>query len=83
MKKDYQTARGKDLLILFREKYLPELEKKYKVVGTGSKNYPVYSFKDEKMGIIDFFTVGNKCFLWKKSRWVKPGLEYIVEKLLK
>lgn len=69
----------------FTETYLPQLLKagydisedvwtyRYTIdTSTGGKNY----------GIVDYYPKANNLLIRKTNKWIKPGLRWIVEKLL-
>lgn len=63
----------------FKENWLPALQSKYKVEkGTGH----CYTIFGTKYGVIDFYPKVNRCMLRHKSRWIKPGLEWLIKELL-
>jgi len=63
----------------FEDKWLEKLEKKVTMI---SKTETKYTFSCEQ-GIIDFFPKANKLLIRKRNKWVKPGLKYIITKILK
>jgi hypothetical protein len=57
----------------------PVLEGNYIITKGKAHCYTIYSVR---FGFIDFFVVEDKCLLRKKSKWIKPGLEWIQENLI-
>lgn len=63
----------------FEKKWLPKLKETHIVKKGPSYSYIIYS---TRYGVIDFFPKANRCLLRKKSRWIKPGLQWIVKNLM-
>jgi hypothetical protein len=76
----YEKARGPERLRIFKEEILPKLRLRYQV--SEGKN-DTFTINGTLYGVVFFNQKGNKCFLWKKSRWIKPGFEWMVKNLLK
>jgi hypothetical protein len=69
----------------FTESALPQLLRMgYDVADDGNNKYTIDTdSQSEKYGVIDYFPKANKLLIRKENRWVKPGLAWIVEHLLK
>lgn len=66
----------------FSDSYLIVLNEKFKVeFDEASFKYTVHT--GDKFGIIDYFPKVNKVLIRKQNKWVKPGLKWIVQKLIK
>lgn len=63
----------------FDESYLGPLEAKYDVVLRSNGSYAITT---TVYGVIDFFPKANKLLIRKDNKWIKPGLNWIINNLL-
>lgn len=64
----------------FEDTWLPEFEKYYEVEKRSNGSYTI---EDKKYGKIDFFPKANKILIRSKNTWKKPGLKWLINKLIK
>ncbi len=65
----------------FEEKWLPELKTKF-----GDKIQYIekmFCWRITTDTMTDFYPKANKVFIHNKRVWIKPGLKYLIENLLK
>jgi len=62
---------------IFVDKMLPKLQKKYKINIEHSCRYVIHTDN----GIIDYYSKANKLLIRKENKWVKPGLQWIINNL--
>lgn len=63
----------------FIDDYLPILSKVYSIKEDNHK----YTISTENYGVLDYFPKVNKLLIRKKNKWIKPGLKWIINNLLK
>ena len=80
----YTKSMREGRLERFEESYLPQLREKYDVVYDESNyKYTVDTdTQNNKYGVVDFFPKANKILIRRVNKWKKPGLQWIVKKLL-
>ena len=69
----------------FTEEYLPQLLKKgYEIaINESDGRYSIdTNYCGKIYGIVDYYPKANNLLIRKNNAWIKPGLKWIVEKLL-
>lgn len=61
--------------------WLPKLQDSDKVISITEDKYK-FIINTNDYGIIDFFPKGNKVLIRNLNKWIKPGLQWIISKLL-
>lgn len=64
----------------FIEDYLPILQLRYEIEQRTNGSY---SINTQDFGIIDYFPKANKLLIRKDNNWIKPGLKWIFNNLIK
>lgn len=64
----------------FVEDFLPVLSTQYSIFLRKNESYSIIT---AKYGTIDYFPKANKLLIRKDNKWIKPGLKWIVNNLLK
>lgn len=62
----------------FEDTWLEKLEETHEVTKRSNGSYTF----DSEFGIIDFFPKANKLLIRDKNQWKKPGLRFIVNKII-
>lgn len=78
--KDLKTFRL-ERLIRFQNEFLPRIENYYPV--TFNENMVCYQIQTVDFGTIDYYPQTNSLLIRKSNTWKKPGLQFIVQNLLK
>jgi hypothetical protein len=63
----------------FKRYFLPRLSENYIIEKEPAHAYAIFS---SRYGRILFYPRLNRCFLLKKSKWIKPGLQWIIKEFL-
>ena len=63
----------------FIEGWLKPLSLRYEVKENNYK----YTIKTESYGVLDYFPKANKLLIRKDNKWIKPGLKWIIDNLMK
>lgn len=63
----------------FIDGWLKPLSMRYEVVENNHK----YTITTQKFGVLDYFPKANKLLIRKDNKWIKPGLKWIINKLMK
>jgi len=63
----------------FVEGWLQPLSMRYEVKENNHK----YTIQTESYGVLDYFPKANKLLIRKDNKWVKPGLRWIINNLIK
>ncbi len=64
----------------FKEYFLKRISENSIINRQPAHSYEIYSVR---FGRVLFYPVLNRCFLLRKSKWIKPGLQWIIQNLLK
>jgi DNA-binding winged helix-turn-helix (wHTH) protein len=67
----------------FQDYIIPLQQRGYDVVESNHKYTIDTDTQDVQFGIIDYFPKANKLLIRKDNKWVKPGLTWIHNNLLK
>jgi hypothetical protein len=62
----------------FIDGWLKPLSMRYDVIENNHK----YTITTQKYGILDYFPKANKLLIRRDNKWVKPGLQWIINKLM-
>ena len=62
------------------QEYLPYLENRYEITKRENNSYTINT---QEYGNLDYFPKANNLLIRKDNQWVKPGLKWIIENLLK
>ena len=65
---------------VFKEYFLGRIAENSIINRQPAHSYEIYSVR---FGRVLFYPVLNRCFLLRKSKWIKPGLQWIIKNLLK
>mgnify|MGYP003622279027 CR=1 FL=1 len=63
------------------EEWLPTLKEKCLSVEFKEDNM-MYQIEHYKHGKINFFPKANKLYLFRKDKWIKPGLQWIFNNII-
>lgn len=61
------------------EDILELLNQKYDIITRENGSYSIFT---DKFGILDYFPKANNLLMRKNSKWIKPGLKWILNNLL-
>jgi hypothetical protein len=64
----------------FNKYFLKRLSDKYAITREPAHCYSILTVR---FGIVMFYPKLNRCFLMRKQRWIKPGLQWVIKNLLK
>lgn len=64
----------------FLEDWLPVLSLRYSIEYRTNGSY---SINTQNHGIIDYFPKANKLLIRTGNKWIKPGLKWIINNLIK
>lgn len=65
---------------VFENEWLARLNE---VVDVEERDNGSYSFYTDAYDTIDFYPKANKLLIRKENKWIKPGLQWIVKKLIR
>jgi len=63
----------------FEDMWLTKLKSKYTVLGNDTK----YTIETDTYGVVDYYPKANNLLIRRQNRWIKPGLKWIINNLLK
>jgi hypothetical protein len=75
----YKTTGRAQKEDVFKSYFLERLMSGHIVYTEKAHIYTVYSTRH---GRIDIYPVTNRCFLVRRSKWIKPGMEWLVKNIL-